>query len=476
MGAPTRRPAAFALCLMLAVTASRDAAAQSVDQRVDALFGQWNGSDAPGCALGVIRDGRLIHSRGFGTANLDYGIPNSPTMVYYVGSVSKQFTAASIALLELDGRISMDDDIRTYIPELPDYGRTITIDHLVHHTSGLRDIYVLMDLAGIRMEDVFTDEDALALIARQQELNFDPGTDYLYSNTGYWLLGQIVERVTGESLREFARRNIFEPLGMTRSHFHDDPGHPMTDRVVSYIPDPSGGYRIAFLQNFDKIGAGGLYTTVEDLAKWDANFYEPRVGGQAFLDLVHTRGILDSGDTLDYAFGLTVGAYRGLRTVRHGGSLMGYRAELLRFPDQRFSVILLCNLGTLNPGPLAEDVAAIYLDDVMAPADTAGTPSRSPRIVGETAPPSPPANLATALAGDYASDELRAVWRIENADSALILHRPLHEPARLTPVEPDTWRQGSLVLRFEWDPTGFRYTAFTVQAGRVSNIRFTRSR
>ncbi len=292
------------LALLVSGAVQTAAQTQSGNPAVDSIFSPWDRSDSPGCALGVAQNGRFLYERGYGMANLDYGIANSPRMVYYVGSVSKQFTAASITLLAAQGRIRLTDDVRKYIPELPDYGETITILDLLHHTSGLRDIYVLMDLAGIRMEDVFPDADALALIARQKALNFAPGSDYLYSNTGYWLLGQIVKRVSGESLREYARRQLFQPLGMMHSHFHDDPGHPMPDRVVSYMPASNNAFRMADLPNFDKIGAGGLYTTVEDLLKWDDEFYDGRVGGDAFLRQMQTRAVLDNGDTLGYAQGL----------------------------------------------------------------------------------------------------------------------------------------------------------------------------
>jgi CubicO group peptidase (beta-lactamase class C family) len=296
-------------------------------------------------------------------------------MNYYIGSDSKQFTAASIALLSLEGKLSLDDDIRKYFPELPDYGAKygapVRIRNLIHHTSGLREMYTLMGLAGLRLEDVFTDDSALALIERQQGLDFPPDSAYSYSNTGYWLPGQIIERVTGKPLRVFADERIFEPLGMTNTHFHDDPGHIMKDRAMSYEPDDDGGFRISYLQNFDKTGAGGLYSTVEDLRKWDENFYTRRIGGDALQSLIHTRGVLTNGDTLTYAFGNVVDTYRGLRIDEHGGSMMGYKAHILRFPDKRFSVIETCNLGSINPGPIARKVAEIYLGGEMGPAPEA---------------------------------------------------------------------------------------------------------
>src|SRR5690348_2128900 len=382
-------------------------------------------------------------------ANLDYDIPNSPRLVYYVGSDSKQFTAASIALLALDGKISLDDDIRKYFPEMPDYGTPITIRHLVQHTSGIRDQYVLMTLGGLRMEDVFSDSEAIALIARQKELNFKPGDDYLYSNSGYFLLAEVVKRVTGTSLRDFAEERIFGPLGMTHTHFHDDPGHVMKGRAMSYEPDGHGGYRISYLQNFDKIGAGGLYTSVEDLRRWDENFYTHRVGGDALQRLIHTRGVLNNGDTIPYAFGNNVTSYRGLRVDEHGGSLMGYKAEILRFPDQHLSVLATCNLGSINPGPLAEQVAEVYLRDRMGPKESRPVAEGRQRgVVAAGAPALSAAELA-AYAGDYYSDEVDATYHVAVSGGSLV-YSARHIPAQpLTATSPDTFRaRGGITLHF----------------------------
>jgi CubicO group peptidase (beta-lactamase class C family) len=337
-----------------------------------------------------------------------------------------------------------------------------------------------MDLAGIRMEDVFPDDAALALIARQKALNFTPGDDYLYSNSGYWLLGQTVERVTGESLREYARQKIFQPLGMAHTHFHDDPGHVMKDRVVSYA-QTGGGYRVADLPNFDKIGAGGLYTTVEDLLKWDTNFYEPRIGSAEWLRLIQTPGALNNGNPLTYAFGLTIGTYRGLRTVRHGGSLMGFRAELMRFPDQKLTTIVLCNFAAIAPSRLAEQVAEVYLGaEMTAPA--------APQLAGPGASASgaakPGRGVATeaplnrealaAYAGVYRSDEVQADYTIRANEGGLLLERPAASRTTLVRSGEDEFRAGNLMLRFRRDTPGTPMSSFTVQAGRVRNIVFER--
>lgn len=431
---------------------------------IDRIFAEFDRPGSPGCAVGVVRDGRLVLETGYGEANLDYGIPMGPTMVTYSGSVSKQFTAAAIALLVQDGVLALDDDIRRWFPELPVYGRTITIDHLVHHTSGLRDIYVLMDLAGIPLENVFSDEDAIALIAAQKELNFLPGDDFLYSNSGYFLLGQLVERATGKSLREFTTERIFRPLGMDHTHFHDRPGEIIRDRTMSYQRDGEGGFRISYLGNFDKVGAGGLYTTIEDLAKWDAQFYTPTIAGPAWLDRMHRRGVLTSGDTLDYAFGLRIGERRGLRTVQHSGSMMGFKAHLLRFPDQHYTALALCNLGAIDPGALLNAVADVDLGGLMAPEPPAAASPARPR-----GPVPPTVAAEVPLSGRYASEELGVEYRVVRRAGALVLVRPGAPDATLMRAADGSIRAADLILHPEADGS-----AFTVEAGRVRDIRFVR--
>lgn len=463
-------PCSSRLLALLALASLTAAAAPAQrftpDPRVDRLFAQWDKPDSPGCVVGVVRDGRFIYQRGYGMANLDYDLPNSGAMVYYVGSVSKQFTAAAVALLALDGKLSLDDDIRKYFPQMPDYGTPVTIRHIIHHTSGLRDVYGLMSLGGLRMEDVFTDDEAIALIARQKELNFKPGDEYLYSNSGYFLLGHVVKRVSGKSLREFADERIFRPLGMTRTHFHDEPGHVMKGRAMSYEPDGRGALRISYLQNFDKVGAGGLYSTMDDLRRWDENFYTRTVGGEAFHRMIHTRGVLNSGDTLAYAFGNEVSTYRGLRVTVHSGSLMGYKAAVLRFPDQRFTVLETCNLSTIDPESIAYAVADIFLGGQMGPKRERAV---APRRAAEGASPGggAPSDLA-ALVGDYHSEEVDATYRIALEGGALTMHTPRRAPRVLVALAPDTFRAGDLTLRFERGGA----PAFTVAAGRVKNIRF----
>ncbi len=297
-------------------------------------------------------------------ADLDHDIPITPETVFHVASISKQFTAAAIILLAQEGKISLDDDVRKYITELPDFGVRITIRHLIHHTSGLRDQWSLLGLAGWRYSlDLITDDDVLDVMSRQKELNFTPGAEYVYCNTGFTLLAQIVKRVSGESLREFTWKRIFQPLGMKSTHFRDDHAEIVKNIAYGYVEgEAQNTYRLS-VTNFDTVGATSLLTTVEDLAQWDENFYHPRVGGPGFLKQQLERGKLNSGKAIDYAFGLSIGKYRGLPTVGHGGADAGYRADFLRFPEEHFAVACLCNKGETNPGELTQRVADIFLAD-----------------------------------------------------------------------------------------------------------------
>jgi len=371
--------------------------------RVDALFSQWDHKDSPGCALAVIRNGRIIYEQGYGMANLELGVPISPRSVFYIGSTSKQFVAAGIGLLAIEGKLSLDDDIRKYIPEMPEYGTRITIRNLIHHTSGLRDFLTLLGIAGIDF-GTYHEPDVLELIRRQKALNFEPGSEYLYSNSGYFLLSVIVHRASGKTLREFAEDRIFQPLGMNNSHFHDDYTRLIPDRASGYYPAGRKKFK-NFLSTFDNVGSGGLFTSVRDLFLWDQNFYHHEVGGRELFDLLHTKGTLADGGELDYAFALTIGSYKGLKTVSHGGALGGYRAALTRFPDQKFTVIVLANLSTIDPSKLAGRVAELYLTDHMRGEE----PEKK-------APPRPtielPENKLKKITGTYINLENGSSFRV----------------------------------------------------------------
>ncbi len=334
----------------------------NIFKKVDSIFREWDRPDSPGCALGIIKDGKLIYAKGYGMANLDYNIPITPKTVFRIASTSKQFTAMCIALLEEQGKLSLEDDVRKYIPELPDYGTPIKIKHLIYHTSGIRDYLTLQFLAGKTDDDFYTPAEALELLSRQKALNFKPGDEFLYSNSGYFLLGLIVERVSGKSLAQFAKENIFDPLGMKSTHFHDDHTMIVKNRATGYCPAKKG-FRICET-NLDIVGDGAVFTTVEDLYRWDQNFYHNRLGkgGQKLIKRMLTTGTLNSGKKLNYAFGLMISRYRGLEYIHHGGAFVGFRAQMIRFPEQRFTVIVLANLSSINPTKLCLKVADLFLE------------------------------------------------------------------------------------------------------------------
>ncbi len=337
--------------------------------QVDAVFSEYRRTDSPGCALGVFQHGSIDYARGYGMANLELGVSIAPSTVFDIGSTSKQFSALSILLLQQDGKLDIDDDVRKYVPELPQYGPTITIRHLLNHTSGLRDYLGLFYLGGMHWKDVTTSEDALDAIVRQKALNFEPGDEYLYSNSGFFLLSEIVKRVSGKTLAEFGRERIFDPLGMRHTRFLDDPQDIVPNRATGYDFTAEGELEID-MSDFEQTGDGAVYTTIEDLFLWDRNFYEARVGTSEMLARMQTPGTLQNGKNITYGLGLVMRDFRGLKSVSHGGSWAGYRAELLRFPDEKLSVACLCNLGRTDPSELARRVAAIYLGSQMTPEET----------------------------------------------------------------------------------------------------------
>jgi CubicO group peptidase (beta-lactamase class C family) len=349
---------------VVTITIHSQSLPDSTSKKIDSLFKKWDNNNSPGCALGIIKDGRLIYKRGYGMANLDYNIPISPKSVFDIQSITKQFTAMSILLIAKQGKLSLDEDIQKYLTELPRYQSPITIRHLIHHTGGIRNVSELVALAGMRGENVYlTAFDDLGLIARQKELNFKPGEEYLYSNEGYFLLGLIVERVSGKSLREFIDENIFKPLGMINTHLPDDRTLVIKNRATGYVPSSNGGFS-ATIDSDGESGCSGLHSSVEDLFLWDQNFYNNKLGGGP--DLISEAlsiGMLNNGEKIGYAFGLGVGEYKGLKSIGHGGSGPGFRAYMSRFPEQNFSVICLCNADNISPYGLTTQVADIFLAD-----------------------------------------------------------------------------------------------------------------
>jgi CubicO group peptidase (beta-lactamase class C family) len=421
----------------------------------------------------VVQRGSLIHSQGYGEAILLSHVKNTPTTAFYIASLSKQFTALSLLLLEQDKKLSLSDDIRRWVPEVPSLGR-ITLRQLLDHTSGLRDYFGLLSLSGWRPNELLTEREFLDLVSRQRALNFAPGTEFLYSNTGYALLSIVVRRASGESLREFAARRIFTPLGMRNTQFRDDHTQAIRDEAIGFVPQDVG-YAVSIPQ-LDVVGDGGVFSTVEDLARWDANFETGKVGGREGVARLQQTATLSDGRSTGYALGLSVGNFAGSRIVSHSGAYGGYRSTYLRFPDEHLSVITLCNVSTMS-SQLAEQVASIYLGarigDGVDPF-----PSSLPRFL--PAPSDPLKELQDPdeqvwLEGKYFSAELGMEVIVRSENSRLIVRRAGAADMSFTRVSRDVFSSADQVtLSVERDAFG-TVSAFLLSTGRVRNLRFAKT-
>ena len=330
--------------------------------QVDALFLAQIRPDTPGCAVGVYRKGEIVLARGYGVASLEDGRPITPRSAFNLGSASKPFTTLAVFLLEQSGRLSMDDDVRKWMPELPDYGSPIRVRDLLQHTTGLRDFETLQVLSA---RPVANGAEFLGLMAAQRALNFDPSTTHEYSHSDYGLLGLIVERAAGVPFGEHMQRTVFGPLGMAGTFVDDGGAGARKDRAVGHSTTPRG--LAVHFPSSQTFGGDNVYTSIDDLARWDRNFSSPTVGTAAMMARMASRPTLANGDTIPYAFGLRVDTYRGLRTVLRGGHPAGMQAWFMRFPDQEFTVATLCNSDNLEAFRFSEGVADLYLASVLTP-------------------------------------------------------------------------------------------------------------
>ncbi len=511
------------------------AASQPAQADVDALFAHW-GAQTPGCTVAVARDGRTVLDRAYGMADLEHGIANTPATRFEAGSVSKQFTAAAILMLAEQGRLSLADDVRRFVPELPDYGARITIDQLLNHTSGLRDWGSVAALAGWpRGEAAYTQADAVAIIARQRSLNYAPGDEYSYTNSGYNLLTLIVERAGGVTLADFTRARLFEPLGMTATQWRDDFRRIVPNRAIAYARSGEGFAQAMPFE--DAYGNGGLITTTGDLAIWNAALMASRLGPFVTAEL-ERLGMLSDGRAITYARGLFIDRHRGLREISHGGATGGYRAWLGFYPEVRLSVAMLCNAANADRD-VARAVADLYLPEAApAPGDArladidgraglfvderTGMPMRliieagalraaggallraigadraegpggilhfegrdhfrllrpegDSTVYRRAAPWTPSAAMLTALAGDYVSDEAGAGYRIEIREGeAWMIHaaRPGLRHA-LRPLYADAFAFDGGIVRVHRDADG-EIAAIGLGAARVRDLRFERA-
>ncbi|MFB9842527.1 serine hydrolase domain-containing protein [Mucilaginibacter ginsenosidivorans] len=351
--------------LLFAFIATSAAFSQAIPnataKKIDSLFKYWDNNKSAGFTIGIVRNDSLIYAKGYGMANLEYNIPNTPETIFHMASVSKQFTAYAIVLLARQGKLNMDDDIRKYLTWFPDLKQKITIRNLLNHTSGIRDQWQLLAIAGTRLDDVITEDQIIKILSKQQALNFKPGDEWSYSNSGFTMLGEIVRSVTGKTLRQFTDSAIFKPLGMNHTHFHDDYTEIEPNRAYSY--DKEKGHFINDVLSYSNAGATSLFTNIPDMSRWIMNFYDHKVGDQQDIETLTTKAVLNSGKVQDYAMGIGVDTYRGQKRYSHNGADAGFRTSVSVFPDLKMGFIVFSNVGDADPSGKSNQLANLFIAD-----------------------------------------------------------------------------------------------------------------
>ncbi len=467
---PRRHLIPILALLALALGSGELSAQASADHvsAVDEIFRELDSVRSPGCAVGVARAGTPILERAYGMADLEHRIANEVGTIFEAGSVSKQFTVAAVVRLALDGQLSLDDDVRRHVPELPDYGTPITIRHLITHTSGLRDWGAVADISGWGRSDRTHDHDhVLEIAARQSALNYTPGEAYSYTNTGFNLLAIIVERVSGTSFADFSREQLFQPLGLHHTSWRDDYRTVVPGRASAYSPDDAG-FRIN--RPIEHVhGNGGLLTTVGDLLRWNEHL---RTGtlGEEFMVEMHTRGVLNDGEEIHYAGGLQFGSQNGVERISHTGATSGYRAYLGLFPSEELSVALLCNTSHANPGSLGGQISAVFLPEVEEePSEEEAEEEEAPAFAPSSAD-------LEAYVGMYHSPDAEATFEVSVEEGKVILLRRPSTRVTLTPTSEDHTFEGSLgTVRFIREDGGATpVDEFSLVQARVHDLRFHR--
>lgn len=399
--------------------------AEKAEEKVAQLMSAYN-EKTPGAVLAIVREGKIAYGQGFGLANLEYDIPNTTSTPYHMASVAKQFTALAIVMLANEEKLSIDGNIRNYLPELPQFEHEITIRHLLNHTSGLRDHWALWRMSGGLMDDVIRQNDLMRLINRQQDLNFKPGEEYMYSNTGYLLLSEIVTAVSGQKFADWMRVNIFKPLGMNNTQIYDDHERIVKNRAYSYKNSTTGLAKSVL--SYANSGATSLFTTAQDLAFWLGNFHTGKVGGKNAINQLQQQGLLNNGVTIDYALGVFVDEENGLKRVSHGGADAGYRTYLSYYPELDAGIILLANSSGFPGYMIAQDVATAFFGKHMVYKAQPEKPNANvpPPIKPKLAQWKPSAKQMALYTGRYYSHELDTFYvvSIEN-DRLKISHTRL---------------------------------------------------
>lgn len=345
--------------VLLHVFNSYGQTSQKQIQEIDSLFTSWNVSNHPGGSVLISKDGKTIFSKSYGLANIEYEVANTNYTLFNIGSISKQFTAMGIVLLEQQNKLSVDDDIRKHIPELPDFGESITIRHLLHHTSGLRDLHGLLGLAGWRRGDLETNDDVYRIIKNQKELNFKPGEEFLYSNTGYILLAKIIENASQLEFDQWMKQNIFQPLGMKDTY--------VATSLNKIVPNNATSYYLreefeSAMEYWGYFGSGNIHSTTKDLNIWLQNFSTPQNNWESAFDKLLSTTPLNNGFETNYGFGIRIEEYAGNKVIQHGGSVGGFRAIARTFPEEHLNIVILSNYSRSNIGSKANKISDVFMD------------------------------------------------------------------------------------------------------------------
>lgn len=454
----------------LTVFAQPESASPNLATAIDELLQPYNRTDHPGLAVAIVHHGDIVFSKGYGMANLENGLAFYPETVSDIGSVAKQFTDYAVVLLAQRGLINLDANIREYLPEVPDFGQPITVRHLIHHTSGLREIYSMLELAGWRDGDGIRQEYALDLVKNLRELNFPPGDQYLYCNTAYMLLADIISRVSEQPFEQWMHEHIFAPLGMEHTFIMDIQGELFPRCADSYAPKDKGWVKV--FDNSTGYGQGGIYSTIPDLVKWMNNYRNPVIGGPEAVAQMQQRGILNNGDTLNYAFGLDIGSYRGLRTVSHTGSSAGYRAAVTWLPEEDWAVIVKSNFANFNSSRISHQLIDLLPFSKPEPVSVRPpTPKQEAAVF-----PVPSLTELAGFAGRYYSAEAETTYTLKVIDGKLQASHRKHGDFTLEATGPDTFSGPSFFaeVRFERDKKN-KVTGLRVSNGRVMNLLLVRT-